>query len=117
MKKTVKNIYTKYIFYVKILLTLSGNTHSLMLEGVKMSIVDTVRNIVEKKLNDAGIKVYNIEYVKEDGNYFLRIIIDKETGVDLDTCIEATNIINPLLDSNNLEIENYILDVCSKGGN
>ena len=82
-----------------------------------MSVESTVKKLVEKDLNDAGISIYNIEYVKEDGNYFLRIIIDKETGVDLDTCIEATNIINPILDSNNLEIENYILDVCSKGGN
>ena len=82
-----------------------------------MSVELTVKKLVEEALNNVGIKIYNIEYVKEEGNFFLRIIIDKDTGVDLDTCIEATNIINPILDSNNLEIENYILDVCSKGGN
>lgn len=82
-----------------------------------MNICDEVKELVLSPLKEVGISVYKVTYEKESGNYFLRIIIDKETGVDLDTCIEATNIINPLLDSHNLEIENYILDVCSKGGN
>ena len=82
-----------------------------------MNIVDTVKELVTDSLKKEGIEVFEVTYEKEDGNYFLRIIIDTKTGVDLDTCIKATNIINPILDSNNLEIENYILDVCSKGGN
>lgn len=82
-----------------------------------MNITDTVKELVTKPLNDEGIEVVEVTYEKEDGNYFLRIIIDTKIGVDLDTCIKATNIINPILDSHNLEIENYILDVCSKGGN
>ena len=82
-----------------------------------MGIEATVRKLILEPLKDEGIEIVDIMYVKEDNNYFLRIIIDTLTGVDLDTCIKATNIINPILDSNNLEIENYILDVCSKGGN
>lgn len=82
-----------------------------------MNIVDTVKELIKKPLNKEEIEIVEVTYEKEDGNYFLRIIIDTKTGVDLDTCIKATNIINPILDSHNLEIENYILDVCSKGGN
>lgn len=82
-----------------------------------MDITKKVENLVKEPLDEVNIKIFKVEYVKEDGNYFLRIIIDKDGGVDLDTCIEATNIINPIIDSNNLEIDNYILDVCSKGGN
>lgn len=82
-----------------------------------MDITDTVKDLILDPLKKEEIDIVNVIYVKEDGNYFLRIIIDTKTGVDLDTCIKATNIINPILDSNNLEIENYILDVCSKGGN
>ena len=82
-----------------------------------MNITDTVKELVTEPLKEEEIDVVEVTYEKEDGNYFLRIIIDTNKGVDLDTCIKATNIINPILDSHNLEIENYILDVCSKGGN
>ncbi len=82
-----------------------------------MNITDTVKELVTEPLKNEEIDVVEVTYEKEDGNYFLRIIIDTNKGVDLDTCIKATNIINPILDSHNLEIENYILDVCSKGGN
>ena len=81
-------------------------------------IKDEVLKLVEGPLNDVGISVVNISYEKETSNYFLRIIIDKVGGVDLDTCVLATNIINPLLDNANIiNDDNYILDVCSKGGN
>lgn len=82
-----------------------------------MELESTVRKLISEPLKKEGIEIIDVTYVKEDNNYFLRIIIDTLKGVDLDTCIKATNIINPILDSNNLEIENYILDVCSKGGN
>lgn len=82
-----------------------------------MNITETVKQLILEPLKEEGISIYEITYQKEDGNYFLRIVIDTKEGVDLDTCIKATNIINPILDSNNLEIDNYILDVCSKGGN
>jgi len=82
-----------------------------------MNITETVKQLILESLKEEGISIYEITYQKEDGNYFLRIVIDTKEGVDLDTCIKATNIINPILDSNNLEIDNYILDVCSKGGN
>ena len=82
-----------------------------------MNITETVKQLILEPLKEDGISIYEITYQKEEGNYFLRIVIDTKQGVDLDTCIKATNIINPILDSNNLEIDNYILDVCSKGGN
>ena len=43
------------------------------------------------------------------------IIIDKMPYVDLDTCVEATHIINPILDEADLIDESYVLNVCSKG--
>ena len=81
---------------------------------------EKVRKIIEKPLNDINIKLCNVEYVKEGAMYFLRIIIDKEPFVDIDTCVEATNVVNPLIDKIENEFdESYILDVCSyeKGDN
>ena len=55
-----------------------------------------------------------ISYEKESGNYFLRIVIDSDEGIDIDKCVEVTNIINPLLDEADLIEESYTLDVSTK---
>ena len=74
-----------------------------------------VRDLIEKPLNDINIKLDEVEYVKEGSVYFLRIIIDKEPYVDIDTCVKATEVINPLIDTLEDEYdEAYVLDVCSK---
>ena len=81
-------------------------------------IEDKVLDLVKEPLEKEKINVISVSYEKETSNYFLRIIIDKIGGVDLDTCVKASEIINPLLDNANIiEDDNYILDVCSKGGN
>lgn len=74
-----------------------------------------VIKLIEKPLRDVNISVCDVKYVKENGMYFLRIIIDKEPFVDIDTCVMATDIINPLIDELEDEFdEAYVLDVCSK---
>ena len=76
---------------------------------------DKVKKLIEKPLNDINVKLCNVEYVKEGTMYFLRITIDKEPFVDIDTCVEATNVINPLIDTLENEFnDSYVLDVCSE---
>ena len=73
-----------------------------------------VRDLIEQPLNDVNIKLCEVEYVKEGSMYFLRVIIDKEPFVDIDTCVKATEIINPLIDTIDNEFDDaYVLDVCS----
>lgn len=74
-----------------------------------------VRNLIEGELNKINIKLDNVEYIKEGSMYYLRITIDKEPFVDVDTCVLATETINPLIDTLEDEFNDaYILDVCSK---
>lgn len=79
-----------------------------------MKLEDKVRELISDKLQEVSIIVDDVMYVMEDGNYFLRIVIDKNGVVDIDTCVEATNIINPILDKADLIKNAYILDVTSK---
>ncbi len=79
-----------------------------------MELENKVRELISDKLKEVSIIVSDVMYVCEDGNYFLRIVIDKEGIVDVDTCVEATNIINPILDEADLISDSYILDVTSK---
>lgn len=75
---------------------------------------EKVRSLIEKEVNNVGVSISDIIYEKENNNYFLRIIIDSDEGIDIDKCVLVTNIINPLLDEANLIEESYILDISSK---
>lgn len=75
---------------------------------------EKIRKIIEKDVNEMGMSIDSIVYEKEGSNYFLRIIIDRDEPIDIDTCVEVTNVINPLLDNIDFIQDSYILDVSTK---
>ena len=75
---------------------------------------EKIKTLIENEVNKMGINIDSITYEKEGGNYFLRIVIDRDEPIDIDTCVEVTNIINPLLDKANFIQDSYILDVSTK---
>ena len=72
------------------------------------------KEIVTEAMNKEDIIVCSVSYEKENNYNFLKIVLDKVNGIDLDTIVEATNIINPLLDEYDLISEEYVLDISSK---
>ena len=79
-----------------------------------MNIESKTKKLIEKALNDNGYILDEVLYVKEDGNYFLRIVIDKNGIIDVEDCVNATKIKDPILDDADYIEDSYILDVCSK---
>ena len=78
------------------------------------NILEKIRQNITEPMNKMDIIIDSIKYEKE-GNYnFLRIELDKIGGIDLDTIVEATNIINPIIDELDLIDDSYILDITSK---
>ena len=73
-----------------------------------------VRELIEEEVSKAGVKIDSIVYEKEGNNYFLRIVIDRDESIDIDKCVEVTDIINPLLDKADFLKDSYILDVSTK---
>lgn len=74
---------------------------------------------LEKKVREVLTKeeiiVDSVTYEKNSGNYnVLSIVLDKIGGIDLDTIVDATNIINPIVDEYDFTDDSYILDVVSK---
>ena len=84
-----------------------------------MGIEKKVREVIEKPINDIRIVVKDIIYEEENGVMYLRIFIDKEPFINIDDCVNVTNIVNPILDEYDFIDESYILDISSieKGGN
>ncbi len=79
------------------------------------SIEEKVESLIKEKVQDLGYKLYDIQYSKEGKDYFLRIFIDKEDGIDLNDCEKVSNEINPLLDEKDFIKEMYFLEVSSPG--
>ncbi len=75
---------------------------------------DNLREKINDKLKDLDIFVDNIEYVKKGKYNFLNITLDKVGGIDLDGIVEATHIVNPIVDAEKITDDSYILDISSK---
>ena len=73
-----------------------------------------VREIVSEEVSKLGVTIDSVIYEKEGSNYFLRIVIDRDQPIDIDTCVEVTKVINPLLDEADIIEDSYILDISSK---
>lgn len=83
-----------------------------------MNLELKVKDLIKKDLEDSGFKLISVKYEKENKNYFLRIVVDREEIVTMDDCLEATKIIDKLLDEADPIDREYILDVSSneRGG-
>ena len=79
-----------------------------------MDIAERVTDLIKDKVEKEGYILDSVEYVKEDGNYFLRVIIDKNGIIDINDCVTVTRIVDPMLDDIDYITDSYILDVCSK---
>ena len=77
-------------------------------------IEEQVKKLIEGPVSKLGVNIDSVTLEKESGALFLRIVIDREEVIDVDTCVEVTNVINPLLDEANLIEEAYMLDVSTK---
>lgn len=77
--------------------------------------VSKVRELCEPIVKDFGLSLWDVRYEKEGADWYLRIFIDKEDGVDITDCEKVSRAINTPLDELD-PIENaYCLEVCSPG--
>lgn len=76
--------------------------------------LEIIKKEITKPMEEMDIIVDKVDFVNENNYYFLKIELDKVNGIDLDTIVEATNIINPIIDKLDLIEEEYVLDISSK---
>lgn len=76
---------------------------------------ERIADAIREELNKEKIELVGVHFGEEDGQKTLFVTIDSENGVDIDLCVKATHIVDPIIDSLDLEIEDYVLDVGSKG--
>ena len=77
-------------------------------------ILEEIRRAITGPMKEMDIIVESITY-ENQGNYnFMTIELDKVNGIDLDTIVAATEVINPIIDELDLIDDSYILDIISK---
>ena len=79
------------------------------------SIVERVTPLCERVANDLGYFIWDVDYVKEGTEWFLRIEIDKDGGIGIEDCEAYSRAIDPLLDEENYIEGTYRLEVSSPG--
>lgn len=82
---------------------------------MKKNLEATIEEIVTKITDEHGFEMVDVEYVKEAGEYYLRVYIDKEEGISLNECELVSRELSPILDEKDPIKENYFLEVSSPG--
>lgn len=86
----------------------------------KVRIKDLVEDIINPFLSENGLELYNVEFMKEAKDWFLRVYIDKEEGseeeyVSTDDCEKVSRFLSGKLDESDPIEQNYYLEVSSPG--
>ncbi len=78
---------------------------------IEVKVEELVTPIVDSK----NFELVDVEYIKEGSNWYLRVYIDKEAGIDIDDCVEVSRELEVKLDEDDFIKEAYILEVSSPG--
>lgn len=78
-------------------------------------LVDTVRALAEPVAAEYGCEVWDVEYVREAGAWYLRVYIDREGGVGIDDCEAVSRALDPILDEKDPVPGSYVFEVSSAG--
>lgn len=78
-------------------------------------ITEGVEALALPVAGELGLMLWDVEYVREGGERYLRILIDSKDGISIDQCEAFSKRIDPMLDESELISEQYILEVASAG--
>ncbi|MCI9155884.1 MAG: ribosome maturation factor RimP [Lawsonibacter sp.] len=78
-------------------------------------VTDAVTALALPVVEEAECSLWDVEYVKEAGTWFLRVYIDKEGGVSIDDCEAVSRPLSDLLDQADPIEGSYTFEVSSAG--
>ena len=80
-----------------------------------MKVTDLVTQLAQPVVESFGCELWDVEYVREGSERFLRLYIDKDGGVDITDCEKISRAVDPILDEEDPIAESYHFEVCSAG--
>ncbi|MDD3228726.1 MAG: ribosome maturation factor RimP [Oscillospiraceae bacterium] len=85
--------------------------------AAKKNTAEAVRQLAQPLANQLGLTLWDVRFLKEGADWYLRIYIDKDGGVSIDDCVDMTHAVSEPLDAQNLVQGPYTLEVSSPGIN
>ncbi|MDR0618029.1 MAG: ribosome maturation factor RimP [Endomicrobium sp.] len=82
-----------------------------------MNKVNDIESLFSEVSIKNNIEIVDVEYIKENGGWILRIFIDKDSGVTMSDCEKFSYIFSEILDKSNILQDSYVLEVSSPGLN
>lgn len=81
----------------------------------RQKIANVVSEMVLPVVQEAGLELVDVEFVKEGGHWYLRVFIDKSGGVQLEDCQHVSEKVEKILDEKDPVPHSYFLEVSSPG--
>ena len=78
-------------------------------------VTDKVEALAAPVAEEIGVSIWDVEYVREAGQWFLRVYIDKEGGADINDCETFSRTLDPILDESDPIESAYVFEVSSAG--
>ncbi len=82
-----------------------------------VNVAEYVKNVALPFCEELGLTLWDVVFVKEGTEWYLRIYIDKENGVNIDDCVDLTKLVNVILDKEDPISQEYTFEVSSCGLN
>ena len=80
-----------------------------------MKVTDQVTEFAKPVVESFGCRLWDVEYVREGSERYLRLYIDKDGGVDIDDCEKIHRAMDPILDEKDPIADSYHFEVSSAG--
>ena len=78
-------------------------------------ITEKVEALAKPVVEEEGCELWAVEYVREAGSWYLRVLIDKDGGVGIDDCERISRRLDPILDEADPIPDSYVFEVGSAG--
>ena len=78
-------------------------------------VTETVTALAAPVAETLGLELWDVEYIREAGQWFLRVYIDKDGGVSINDCEALSRALDPVLDEADPISDSYVFEVSSAG--
>ena len=76
---------------------------------------ERVYDLIKQTVEEQGVELWDVRFLKEGASWYLRVFIDKEDGISIDDCTNVSHAIDPIIDEADPIDVSYYLEVCSPG--
>ena len=79
------------------------------------NVADRVFDLIKETVEQQGVELWDVRFIKEGASWYLRVFIDKADGITIDDCTNVSHAIDPVIDEADPIDKAYYLEVCSPG--